>query len=216
MKNTPAANTFLIQRGQRCEHRNHERLSLIAAAINEQGHTHATVRSGVDKARCGDTNMLTDVRAQQIRDFPGFHDDLADLATDFFFFVRHVRVGSVCLTLHIHLIRQCTKRTFNTRLQISCILIEGTAQQDRNITRIRLEGIHVANEQEHLQHAHGKGVTGPRILGGTLNVVLHIRLEHCSDTVVEAIERRDRTQLLIRQILRDLLADTEQRTRSHR
>ena len=120
------------------------------------------------------------------------------------------------MTLHIHLIQQSAKRTLNAPLQISCILIEGTAQQDRNITRIRLEGIHVANEQEHLQHAHGKGVTGPRILGGTPNVVLHIRLEHCSNTVVEAIERSDRAQLIIRQILRDLLADTEQRTRSHR
>ena len=102
--------------------------------------------------------MPTDVRAQQIRNIPRLHDDLADLAANFFFFVRHVRVGSVRLTLHVYLIRQGVKRTPNALLQIRRVLIQGTPQQDRNIARICVEGVHVANEQENLQHAHREGV----------------------------------------------------------
>ena len=103
--------------------------------------------------------MPTDIRAQQICDLPRLHGDLADLATDFFFFVRHVRVGSVRLTLHVHLIRQDAKRMLDALLQIRRVLIQGTSQQDRDITRIRLEGVHVANKQEDLQHAHREGVS---------------------------------------------------------
>ena len=103
--------------------------------------------------------MPTDIGAQQICDLPRLDDDLADLATDFLFFVRHVRVGSVRLTLDVHLIREDVKRTLDARLQIRRILIQGTSQQDRDIARIRLEGIHVANEQENLQHAHREGVS---------------------------------------------------------
>ena len=160
--------------------------------------------------------MPTDIRAQQIRDLPRLHDDLANLAANFLFFVRHVRVGTVRLTLHVHLIRQDVKRTLDARLQISRILIQGTAQQDRDIARICLERIHVANEQENLQHAHREGVARARILSGAPDIVLHIRLEHRRDAIVEAIERRDRTQLVIRQLLRDLLTHAEQRTCAHR
>ena len=54
-----------------------------------------------------------------------------------------------------------------------------------------------------------------RVLGGAPDVVLHVGLQHRRDAVVEAIERCDRTQLVIRQLLRDLLAHTQQRTRAH-
>ena len=68
--------------------------------------------------------MPTDVRAQQIRNLPRLHDDLADLATDFLFFIRHVRVGPVRLTLHVHLIRQDAKRTLDACLEEIRILIQ--------------------------------------------------------------------------------------------
>ena len=103
--------------------------------------------------------MLSDIRAHQIRDFTGLHDDLTDFSTNFLFFVRHVRVGTVRLTLHVHLIRQDVKRTLDALLQIGRILIQGTTQQDRDIARIRMERIHVANEQENLQHTHREGIT---------------------------------------------------------
>ena len=55
-----------------------------------------------------------------------------------------------------------------------------------------------------------------RVLSGAPDVVLHIRLEHRRNTVVKAIERRDRAQLIIRQLLRDLLTHAQQRTCAHR
>ena len=103
--------------------------------------------------------MLTDVRAQQIHNFPRLHNDLTDLTPNLLFLVRHVRIGTVRLTLHVHLIRQDAKRTLDALLQIRRVLIQRTPQQDRNIARRCLEGIHVANEQKNLQHAHREGVS---------------------------------------------------------
>lgn len=109
---------LIVQRGLRRENRHHQRFCcLLTTPINNQRHAHATIRSGVDEARRRSTDVLTDVRAQQVRDVPVIHDDLSDLAANLFLLVRHVRVRAVHLALHVHLLRQGTKRTIDPSLE---------------------------------------------------------------------------------------------------
>ena len=138
------------------------------------------------------------------------HGHPADLLLDLLLLVSHVRVRALRELLHEVLADQGVQRPLDAGLQGGRVLPQVAAQQHHQVRRRAREVLHVASQQQGLQNGNGEGVGGQRVRLRAVQVLLHIRLQHRGDAVVELVEGRDGPDRALLQVLRDLLAHPQQ------